>query len=188
MINQWATAGRPAMVSDHHRSPPYFNGLGGLEMKKRKDYSSQRLDPRWQKRRLEIMNRDNFECQECGDKEKTLNVHHVYYTDGADVWDYPDSALVTLCCDCHEFEHQTSRVVEKELIDNLKKLGFRSSRIGGLAFTVEMARVNIGEEASKKLFDQLDLIASRASFDPMVIELIDSMVSEIYSKGFVENA
>lgn len=36
-------------------------------------------DPRWQKRRLEILERDGWECQNCGGKDKTLHVHHKRY-------------------------------------------------------------------------------------------------------------
>ena len=31
-------------------------------------YSEKLKDPRWQKKRLEILERDNFRCQYCGDK------------------------------------------------------------------------------------------------------------------------
>lgn len=58
-------------------------------------------DPRWQKRRLEIMERDNFRCQGCGDQDKTLHVHHKIYERGKDPWDYEDNILVTYCEDCH---------------------------------------------------------------------------------------
>ena len=47
------------------------------------------------------MERDQFTCQNCDSKEKTLNVHHKYYRLGFDPWDYPLSALTTLCKDCH---------------------------------------------------------------------------------------
>lgn len=58
--------------------------------------------PEWQRKRLEIMQRDGFKCVECGEKERTLNVHHCYYTKGAMPWDYPGEALRTLCEPCHE--------------------------------------------------------------------------------------
>lgn len=67
----------------------------------RSKYSEKLLDPRWQRRRLQIMERDNWTCQQCYDTETTLNVHHIWYS-GRDPWDAPDEALVTLCRDCHE--------------------------------------------------------------------------------------
>lgn len=65
-------------------------------------YSSMLRDPRWQKRRLEIMERDKFTCQLCHSKDKTLNVHHMYYRTGKKVWEYDDESLKTLCEDCHK--------------------------------------------------------------------------------------
>ena len=65
-------------------------------------YSEKLKDPRWQKKRLEIFQRDNFKCQCCRSVEKTLAVHHRWYLNGADPWDYEDEALMTLCEECHE--------------------------------------------------------------------------------------
>lgn len=64
--------------------------------------------PRWQEKRLEIMNRDQFTCLECGDKTKTkqLTVHHRYYIKGREPGNYPSWALVTLCKDCHKIEQE----------------------------------------------------------------------------------
>jgi len=56
--------------------------------------------PKWQKKRLEIMNRDKFRCKLCGDTETQLHVHHKEYN-GNDPWDYDNKLLVTLCEDCH---------------------------------------------------------------------------------------
>ena len=78
------------------------------------DYIKKLKDPRWQKKRLNILNRDEFTCQKCFDNESTLNVHHKYYLNGNDPWDYPDEALITLCEECHK--------EEKEYIEDLNKL------------------------------------------------------------------
>jgi len=51
--------------------------------------------------RLKIMERDGFACRKCAAKDKTLHVHHHYYTKGAEPWEYDDEVLVTLCNDCH---------------------------------------------------------------------------------------
>ena len=64
-------------------------------------YSDKLKDPRWQKKRLEILNRDNFTCTLCLDKESTLNIHHLKYT--GNPWDTPNECLITLCEDCHSF-------------------------------------------------------------------------------------
>lgn len=67
------------------------------------EYSKKLLDPRWQKKRLQILNRDKFTCRVCGDKETTLHIHHEKYERGKEPWDYPNSNLYTLCADCHSF-------------------------------------------------------------------------------------
>ena len=68
------------------------------------DYKKQRLDPRWQRKRLEILERDKFTCKQCGRTDITLHVHHLYYITGRDYWSYPDGALETICKDCHKLD------------------------------------------------------------------------------------
>lgn len=68
----------------------------------KKQYAAKRLDPQWQKRRLEIFERDGWACRECGDTESTLSVHHTYYVGGRDPWQYPDWSLITVCPSCHD--------------------------------------------------------------------------------------
>lgn len=64
-------------------------------------YSEKLKDPRWQRKRLEIMKRDEFTCRKCGDNETQLHVHHKQYINGNDPWEYDNKDLVTLCKDCH---------------------------------------------------------------------------------------
>jgi len=64
-------------------------------------YSEKLKDPRWQKKRLQILERDAWVCSECYSGVKTLHVHHKYYTPNTEPWDYDESALTTLCEDCH---------------------------------------------------------------------------------------
>lgn len=37
-----------------------------------------------------------------------LHVHHQHYIKGKEPWDYDDSALITLCADCHQKRHSSS--------------------------------------------------------------------------------
>ena len=68
-------------------------------------YAQIRKDPKWQKKRLQIMERDEFKCVECEDSESTLNVHHAYYVSGRKPWKYPGWSLKTLCENCHKAAH-----------------------------------------------------------------------------------
>jgi len=70
-------------------------------------YKEQLKHPNWQRKRLEIMQRDNFKCRICGDTKKQLHVHHIFYENEADnIWNYPNESLITLCSDCHKYEHE----------------------------------------------------------------------------------
>lgn len=59
------------------------------------DYS----DPRWQKLRLQVMDRDGWKCVACGDATSTLHVHHKRYC--GSIWESPADDLQTLCNSCH---------------------------------------------------------------------------------------
>ena len=68
-----------------------------------KTYLDKLKDPRWQKKRLQVMERDKFSCMSCGDEAVSLNVHHrVPYRKDTDPWDYELDELITLCEDCHK--------------------------------------------------------------------------------------
>lgn len=92
---------------------------------KRSAYMEKLRDPRWQKMRLEIMQRDDWECKRCKNREQTLNVHHRWYESGKEPWDYPADALVTLCEDCHLDETELRQITEQRLIQVFKKVLFR---------------------------------------------------------------
>lgn len=65
-------------------------------------YNQKLKDPRWQKKRLEIFERDEWKCTACRSDKKSLNVHHLGYEKGKDPWEYPDVELVALCEPCHK--------------------------------------------------------------------------------------
>lgn len=79
-----------------------------------KSYWELLRDPRWQRKRLEVMQRDEFACRQCGDKTSTLNVHHTHYVKGRAPWEYENESLKTLCESCH------SRI--SEITGSLKQL------------------------------------------------------------------
>lgn len=70
-----------------------------------KTYYEKLKDPRWQKKRLEVMSDRNFTCELCGDTETSLNVHHKEYFKGLDPWEYDVNQLACLCENCHENHH-----------------------------------------------------------------------------------
>lgn len=78
-------------------------------------YSDKLKDPRWQRKRLEILQRENFTCESCGDTTRTLHVHHGYYETGLDPWDYESSTLHCVCDTCHELQAARLRDIHYEL-------------------------------------------------------------------------
>lgn len=73
------------------------------------DYAEKLKNPKWQKKRLEIMERDDWKCQICSSKKNSLTVHHIRYMSGYEPWNYPESLLITLCENCHDFVHERGR-------------------------------------------------------------------------------
>lgn len=88
-------------------------------------YSEKLKDPRWQRKRLAILDRDNFTCQHCQDTTKTLHVHHLDYLHGKEPWDYDDTFLLTLCEDCHQAETD-GRPGSEKIILRAIRLNFKS--------------------------------------------------------------
>jgi len=57
-------------------------------------------DPRWQKLRLRVFDRDDWKCVACQDASSTLVAHHKRYC--GEIWESPPEDLQTLCKCCHE--------------------------------------------------------------------------------------
>lgn len=64
-------------------------------------YTEMLKSPRWQRKRLEIFQRDNWRCRHCGSGAATLHVHHMVYQSGRPPWEIGSNLLVTLCENCH---------------------------------------------------------------------------------------
>lgn len=111
---------------------------------KRRPYWELLRDPRWQKVRLHVMEREAFACQYCGDTSTTLNVHHTFYRTGADPWDYPMDSLECLCEPCHERAEE----------DRLK-------------FLILLSRLS--QQQRHKAFVELQRIASKWSIDTNIV-------------------
>lgn len=95
-------------------------------MKKKKEtYAELLKDPRWQKKRLEVMQRDNFTCQHCGAQDKELQVHHLIYHKDYKPWEYQSDELITLCSKCHENETEYNSILYSDFCD-LKDIAGRN--------------------------------------------------------------
>jgi hypothetical protein len=72
-------------------------------------YSEKLKDPRWQKKRLEILEASGWKCNGHCQNEKpnpTLHVHHRIYLRGLNPWEYEPWAYHVLCDECHGVEQE----------------------------------------------------------------------------------
>lgn len=91
------------------------------------DYKEKLKDPRWQRKRLEIFQRDDWRCKRCGDTKSELNVHHKRYKRGYEPWEYADHYLETLCRPCHTGHHEE----EKARVSNVMRVPQLSDFLDG---------------------------------------------------------
>lgn len=78
------------------------------------NYKKLLQDPRWQKKRLKIMERDNFTCHDTGATDEQLHVHHCWYAKGSP-WETPDEFLLTLSNDAHQHRQGLEQRAKKAL-------------------------------------------------------------------------
>ncbi len=78
-------------------------------------WAEQCRDPRWQKKRLEVLQERDFVCEACEATDKTLNVHHRHYTYGRAPWEYENKEFAVLCEDCHEWLHQHLSLIRQNI-------------------------------------------------------------------------
>lgn len=146
-------------------------------------YGEKLRSPKWQKRRLEILNRDNFSCRLCGDKESQLHVHHLRYEKGADPWDYSDISLVTVCENCHEELHQMK--FGESLIESLIGGGIDLDGLHSLCLLVDMT-LNDGPEPLRLTHRQWQTFSDsiyflfRAAAHDIEPEIINAAIGKLY--------
>jgi hypothetical protein len=84
-----------------------------------------------------ILERDQWMCRACKESEGvTLAVHHLYYEKGKKPWEYPNDALVTLCEECHEYEHAERRNYEEGLLQSMRLRNFTLQDVSFLDYMI----------------------------------------------------
>ncbi len=103
-------------------------------------YMEQLRDPRWQQKRLQVFERDNWTCVHCGSKDKTLHAHHRFYVSGRAAWDYSTNALETVCEDCHkqDWVHSTVEGIEL-LLGSLRALAPKGESVSSVIYGLIVA-------------------------------------------------
>lgn len=115
-------------------------------------YSEKLKNPLWQKRRLDILTRDNWTCADCQsglNDGKTLHVHHIKYVFGRDPWDYPDDNFETLCEDCHADRHKE---VKPEPLIGI------SEESDSLNAAFAILYVDLNKEITRLIKDDVDIL------------------------------
>lgn len=137
----------------------------------KQNYIEKLKDPRWQKIRLQVFERDGWKCQNCDSKDNTLCVHHKYYIKNAEPWEYPLEALATLCLDCHEEETSTRPYIEESLLSTFK----------GLFLSGELIDINIAFHEMPLLStpENLATVIQWAITTPAILQELINRHSEI---------
>lgn len=141
-----------------------------------KPYSEKLKDPRWQRKRLEIMERDDFSCKICMDCESTLNVHHSYYGKGLDPWDYDSEYLMTLCEECHKDVEQKREEILKHMTWEIPIYAIHGFATCGDDFLMSHISAAFNDEGTTTM------LAARAKFVRIAIERLEE-IADAFEHG-----
>jgi hypothetical protein len=83
------------------------------------DYKEQLKDPRWQKKRLEVLEKVGWGCELCKKDKDTLHVHHLEYKTGMMPWEYGDEDLIVLDEGCHKAIHHAN--LSRNMVEILRE-------------------------------------------------------------------
>ncbi len=118
---------------------------------------------------MEILDRDDFKCQNCHSTTESLHVHHIAYTNG-EPWEIQPDLLITLCENCHEKETLELKKASQNLISAVKSKSFNSNDINKLAGLIEKMPIRHINEVQ---LAALELALSNGQY-------IDSLIEEYF--------
>jgi hypothetical protein len=104
-------------------------------------YAEKLKDSRWLAKRREILERDNFSCQSCGDNKRVMHVHHEYYLPDTEPWNYPNTALVVLCDGCHRVEEDGRKNAYRNLNLAIADAGFTREDVEKMTWAFKNIKV-----------------------------------------------
>ena len=78
-------------------------------------YSDKLKDPKWQKKRLQVLDLANWACEDCGRRDTELQVHHCAYIPGCEPWDYDSALLMATCATCHHHRQGREDCIRVEM-------------------------------------------------------------------------
>ncbi len=105
-------------IQSNFRKPPHVGSIHSrgswTELFWGMTYSEKLRDPRWQRKRLEVLQAADFKCEFCGDGTQTLHVHHLKYT--GEPWEAPLKDLECLCEYHHEQREQMGGIIMEVIV------------------------------------------------------------------------
>ena len=110
-----------------------------------KTYAELLKDPRWQKKRLVILERDGWKCRFCGEAKEALSVHHCFYYSTYKPWEYPDKSLITLCESCHGSEKEEKASFTEYLKIRMGGQGYLAMDISDLGDVIDFIEGQLGD-------------------------------------------
>jgi len=137
----------------------------------------------WQKKRLEIMQRDEYSCVSCGDDQKTLNVHHKTYRKGADPWEYEDDNFVTLCEECHKDMHEIHNKIKMQCstVDMAHELAEIATHCSPLEIT-ELLLISYAANGVLEFYITKPMIEARVRLVENYLRSVNAGLSAIKSR------
>jgi hypothetical protein len=127
--------------------------------------------PKWQKRRLEVLDIFNFTCTQCRAGDLELHVHHKIYRTGAKPWEYDDIELTVICKPCHEKETERVRAIREAFF-----IYGDAKSIDAMAYTIMPGCVTLKSQEQVSLSEIYDKTNSMKLHELLeVIQKIDEI-------------
>lgn len=132
-----------------------------------KTYGEKLKDPRWQKVRLQVFERDQWTCKYCKDPKSSLHVHHTEYA--GEPWDVPIEKLITLCEYCHLLI-ETGEFKDRKIVRFLKYI------VGDYKVIVTVTEDNKGKRHMTAYEIRGFEVVYLISFDDDALEQVNNVV------------
>jgi hypothetical protein len=113
-------------------------------------------NPRWQRRRLAIMKRDEFTCRYCGNETTELHIHHLIDLNGRNPWESEDDHLLTICATC-QTDEENLKSDDHMLIGMFSLSGLKRRDLYSLA--TELRRYLNARNKKEKFLDLMEYLA-----------------------------
>lgn len=64
----------------------------------------------------------SFACEDCGRKDRQLEIHHCFYVRGWLLWEYESDLMMCVCGDCHEIRQKLEDAIHVALAKIMRHL------------------------------------------------------------------